>query len=89
MAPEILSCPLGGYTKAVDCWSLGVILYTCLAGTYPFNDQDDNKLKWLIAKGEYNFSPKHFDDTTGMGRFRWWRLAVKGWMKGWRGRAHG
>ena len=28
LAPEILeSAGLGGYSKAVDCWSLGVILY--------------------------------------------------------------
>ena len=28
LAPEVLeSAGLGGYSKAVDCWSLGVILY--------------------------------------------------------------
>eukprot|EP00732_Lithocolla_globosa_P001448 Lithocolla_globosa_v1_NODE_722_length_3383_cov_12.786959.p1 type:complete len:477 gc:universal NODE_722_length_3383_cov_12.786959:1874-3304(+) len=39
LAPEILRC--SSYSNAVDCWSLGVILYAMLSGTLPFQDQGE------------------------------------------------
>jgi len=38
MAPEILAQK--GYTKSVDWWALGVILYECLVGYPPFYTED-------------------------------------------------
>ena len=38
VAPEVLmSAGTGGYTDAVDMWSLGVIMYVMLSGFHPFN----------------------------------------------------
>ncbi|CAH2330086.1 serine threonine- kinase N2 isoform X2, partial [Pelobates cultripes] len=39
MAPEILKHE--SYTKAVDWWSLGVLIYTMLAGVTPFDGEDE------------------------------------------------
>lgn len=40
MAPEILeNTRHRRYTKAVDIWSLGVVLYICLCGFPPFSDE--------------------------------------------------
>jgi cell cycle protein kinase DBF2 len=34
MAPEVLTQNGGGYNLAVDYWSIGCILFECLAGYY-------------------------------------------------------
>uniref|UniRef100_A0A8C6UVG7 Protein kinase D4 n=1 Tax=Neogobius melanostomus TaxID=47308 RepID=A0A8C6UVG7_9GOBI len=41
LAPEVVSC--GGYNRALDMWSVGVILYVSLSGTFPFNEDEDIK----------------------------------------------
>lgn len=60
LAPEILLTQgNGSYTQAIDCWSLGVILFICLGGYPPFSeDYPDMQLTQQIVQGRYTF-PKH------------------------------
>ncbi|XP_012586261.1 PREDICTED: serine/threonine-protein kinase Chk2 isoform X1 [Condylura cristata] len=60
LAPEVLvSFETAGYNRAVDCWSLGVILFICLSGYPPFSDaKNQMSLKDQITSGKYNFIPK-------------------------------
>lgn len=61
LAPEILvTAGTGTYTKAIDAWSLGVILFICLAGYPPFSDErKDMDLPKQIMGGHYTF-PKQY-----------------------------
>ena len=57
LAPEILS---GNYTKLVDCWSLGVILYMLLSGNFPFKGKTNNEILMNVYSGEFSFRPRAF-----------------------------
>ncbi|KAL3858100.1 hypothetical protein ACJMK2_012711 [Sinanodonta woodiana] len=64
LAPEILkTAGTGSYTKAIDCWSLGVILYICLVGYPPFTDErKDLELPKQILGGHYTFPKQYWKD---------------------------
>ncbi|XP_037345886.2 calcium/calmodulin-dependent protein kinase type 1 isoform X2 [Pungitius pungitius] len=60
VAPEVLAQK--PYSKAVDCWSIGVISYILLCGYPPFYDENDSKLFEQILKAEYEFDSPYWDD---------------------------
>ncbi|XP_034019891.1 protein kinase D4 [Thalassophryne amazonica] len=39
LAPEVIGS--GGYNRSLDMWSVGVIMYVSLSGTFPFNEDED------------------------------------------------
>lgn len=53
VGPEILSSRASYSGKAADVWSLGVALFTMLAGRYPFQDSEPALLFGKIRRGSF------------------------------------
>lgn len=64
LAPEIVgSKGEGAYTKAVDLWAAGVIVFICLGGYPPFSrDYKDISLEKQILTGRKSFPAKFWKD---------------------------
>ncbi|KAJ7331750.1 hypothetical protein JRQ81_013930 [Phrynocephalus forsythii] len=60
VAPEVLEQK--PYSKAVDCWSIGVITYILLCGYPPFYEETESKLFEKIKEGYYEFESPFWDD---------------------------
>eukprot|EP00002_Diphylleia_rotans_P024185 TRINITY_DN476_c0_g12_i1.p1 TRINITY_DN476_c0_g12~~TRINITY_DN476_c0_g12_i1.p1 ORF type:complete len:344 (-),score=68.45 TRINITY_DN476_c0_g12_i1:920-1951(-) len=58
LAPEIIQSK--GHGKAVDWWTLGVLIYEMLCGYPPFCDDDPLGIYTKILKGKIDFPP-HLD----------------------------
>lgn len=62
MAPEMIQGK--NYTKSIDYWSLGVVLYEMIYGVLPFNisSEDEPLIVWdKILKGNLTFPQKTFE----------------------------
>lgn len=61
--PPYMACELvflrhqadGGYTKQVDMWSLGVILYILLSGIHPFQLDDEEEMLCNIENAQWGW----------------------------------
>jgi len=62
MAPEVMQG--GSYTRRVDMWSFGCIVYKCLSGAHPFQRKGDSTTKVLTAIKEARFG---FEDAVWEG----------------------
>ena len=65
-APEIVKDER--YSKSVDMWALGCVLYTLLCGFPPFYDESINVLTEKVARGYYTFLSPWWDDISLSGR---------------------
>eukprot|EP01113_Clastostelium_recurvatum_P019686 TRINITY_DN2323_c1_g2_i2.p1 TRINITY_DN2323_c1_g2~~TRINITY_DN2323_c1_g2_i2.p1 ORF type:complete len:544 (+),score=139.32 TRINITY_DN2323_c1_g2_i2:49-1632(+) len=62
VAPEVLThAEKGGYGKAVDLWSIGVIMYILLCGFAPFEETGDTPLLDKVQQGKYRFPSPQWD----------------------------
>lgn len=59
-APEIVRDER--YSKSVDMWALGCVLYTLLCGFPPFYDESISVLTEKVAKGQYTFLSPWWDN---------------------------
>lgn len=57
LAPEILSGSEGGYTKAVDWWSFGTLMWEMLTGLPPFYNEDVQQMYSMIMTAELPIPP--------------------------------
>jgi len=66
LAPEILELLDNGkpYSKEVDLWSIGVILYILLCGFPPFYGDNDDEVYDKIVAGEWRFLSPYWDDVS-------------------------
>ena len=64
-APEIVKDER--YSKSVDMWALGCVLYTLLCGFPPFYDESINVLTEKVARGYYTFLTPWWDDISDSG----------------------
>lgn len=59
-APEIVRDE--SYSKSVDMWAIGCVLYTLLCGFPPFYDSDPKVLTQKVSRGEYTFLSPWWDE---------------------------
>jgi calcium-dependent protein kinase len=58
VAPEVLTGR--GYGKQCDNWSIGIIAHVLLCGYPPFRGSSDQSVLRKVARGRFDFLPKHW-----------------------------
>ncbi|XP_065211557.1 serine/threonine-protein kinase D1 isoform X2 [Planococcus citri] len=58
LAPEVLRNK--GYNRSLDMWSVGVIIYVSLSGTFPFNEDED--INEQIQNAAFMYPPHPWKD---------------------------
>ncbi|XP_033843932.1 serine/threonine-protein kinase D3 isoform X1 [Periophthalmus magnuspinnatus] len=58
LAPEVLRSK--GYNRSLDMWSVGVIVYVSLSGTFPFNEDED--INDQIQNAAFMYPPAPWKD---------------------------
>ncbi|XP_059897758.1 serine/threonine-protein kinase D3-like [Gadus macrocephalus] len=61
LAPEVLRSK--GYNRSLDMWSVGVIVYVSLSGTFPFNEEED--INDQIHNAAFMYPPNPWKDISG------------------------
>jgi serine/threonine protein kinase len=64
-APEIVKDER--YSKSVDMWAMGCVLYTLLCGFPPFYDESIQALTEKVARGQYTFLSPWWDEISHEG----------------------
>lgn len=65
LAPEVLRNK--GYNRSLDMWSVGVIVYVSLSGTFPFNEDED--IHDQIQNAAFMYPPNPWKTVTPEGKF--------------------
>jgi protein kinase D len=63
LAPEVLRNK--GFNRSLDMWSVGVIVYVSLSGTFPFNEDED--INDQIQNAEFMYPPNPWREVTAEG----------------------
>lgn len=65
-APEVLRNK--GYNRSLDMWSVGVIIYVSLSGTFPFNEDED--INDQIQNAAFMYPPNPWKEISSDGNER-------------------
>ncbi|KAK3796156.1 hypothetical protein RRG08_018156 [Elysia crispata] len=63
LAPEVLKRK--GYNRSLDMWSVGVVVYVSLSGTFPFNE--DEEISDQIQNASFMYPPNPWKDISQEG----------------------
>lgn len=58
LAPEVLRNE--GYNRSLDMWSIGIIIYVTLSGTFPFNEDEDINEQMMNQQTDYIFPSQYW-----------------------------
>ena len=64
LAPEVLRSK--GYNRSLDMWSVGVIVYVSLSGTFPFNEDED--INDQIQNAAFMYPPNPWREISSEGK---------------------
>lgn len=64
LAPEVLRSK--GYNRSLDMWSVGVIVYVSLSGTFPFNEDED--INDQIQNAAFMYPPNPWKEISSEGK---------------------